>query len=89
VADFVDFWDAAWLVRRPVTVYPQLENLPPLRIEPPPDHLARVWFVVEDGCAPGLAEPELPVFDRTGYHAAEWGLAVMPPLPGANVVPVP
>jgi hypothetical protein len=89
VADFVDFWDAGWTVRRPVTVYPQLENLPPLRIEPPPDNLARVWFVVEDGCAPGLVEPELPVFPRSGYHAAEWGLAVMPPLPGANVVPVP
>ncbi|MFH1469315.1 MAG: hypothetical protein ABIO70_33330 [Pseudomonadota bacterium] len=89
VADFVDFWDAAWTVRRPVTVYPQLHELLPLKIEPAPDHLARAWFVVEAGCAPGLTEPALPVFERSGYHAAEWGLAVMPPLPGANVVPLP
>ncbi len=87
VDDFVEFWDLAWTVRRPVTVYPQIDNLPALRIAPAPDHLARVWFVVEKGCAPDLVEPLFPVTERVGYHAAEWGLAVLPPLPGANVFP--
>jgi hypothetical protein len=87
VDDFVEFWDLAWTVRRPVTVYPQLWDLPQLRISPAPDHLARVWFAVEAGCQPGLDEPVFPVTERVGYHAAEWGLAVLPPLPGANVFP--
>jgi hypothetical protein len=89
VADFVDFWDAAWTTRFPVTIYPQIDDLPPLRIDPLPDDLARAWFVVAAGCDEAAVEPALPVFSRGGYHAAEWGLAVLPPLPGANVILVP
>jgi len=85
IADFAEFWDVEFPWAPMLTVYPQIETLPWLGINPAPDHLLRAWFVVRRGCheAESLV---LPVVPRTGYHAAEWGVAVLPPLEGADVL---
>ena len=73
IVDFSDFWDAYWPDAEWMTVYPQTTRLGALRIHPQPDNLLRLWFVVEDGCAP--VEPaSLPQVPRQGFHAAEWGV---------------
>ena len=85
VADFAEFWDVEFPRAPMLTVYPQTDNLLWLGIKPAPDHLLRAWFVVRRGCH----EPEpsvLPAVSRTGYHAVEWGVAVLPPLEGADVL---
>jgi hypothetical protein len=84
IADFSEFWDASFPIAPWITVYPQRDDeLTWLRIRPEPDHLLRAWFVIDAGChptEPALLEP----MDRSGYHAAEWGLAALPPLKGAD-----
>jgi len=73
VEDFSDFWDAWWPEADWMTVYPQTQRLGALRITPAPDSLLRLWFVVEDGCAP-VEVPVMPQVTRAGFHAAEWGV---------------
>lgn len=77
IHDFSDFWDPVfpeddWLSVRPLT-----QDLPGLGISPAPEHLLRAWFVVEPGCASDLEEPRIQAVPRTGYHAAEWGVALV------------
>ncbi len=73
IVDFSDFWDAHWPSADWMTVYPQTRRLGVLRIDPAPDELLRLWFVVDDGCHP-VEEPQLPRAAREGFHAAEWGV---------------
>lgn len=78
IADFAEFWDrelpaAPWL-----TVYPQRDPAPP-DIEPRPDHLLQLWFLVERGCAP-VDAPDLAPTPRRAYHAADWGVVLGPGL---------
>ena len=73
IVDFSDFWDAHWPAAEWMTVYPQTRRLGGLRIHPEPDALLRLWFVVEDGCAP-VEAPTLPEVVREGFHASEWGV---------------
>lgn len=75
IADFSVYWDELFPDEVAVTVYPQQRALPPLDIAPAPEHLLRVWFYVEAGCAPVQA-PALRSVPRTGYHAAEWGVVI-------------
>jgi hypothetical protein len=84
IADFSAFWDAEFQSASVLTIYPQVD-LPGLRIRPRPDHLLRLWFAVRQGCQV-VDEPEIPRVERTGFHAAEWGVVVLPPLDGADVV---
>jgi hypothetical protein len=85
IADFVDAWDATFPTAPWMTVYPQLEGLSPLVIEPAPDQLLRAWFVVAAGCQPVRA-PELPSVARVGYHASEWGISFLEPLDRPTVL---
>jgi hypothetical protein len=39
-----------------------------------PDDFLRAWFIVAGGCRPVQA-PEMPTVVRSGFHAAEWGVA--------------
>ena len=73
IVDFSDFWDAHWPAADWMTVYPQTQRLGALRIQPEPDALLRLWFVVEEGCWPTEAAV-LPQVYRVGFHASEWGV---------------
>lgn len=75
IADFSEFWDPVFPESGQVTVYPQVSDLPGLRIEPRPDHTLRVWFVVEPGCH-AVTEPTIEEAIRQGFHAAEWGVVL-------------
>lgn len=79
IADFATAWDGAFPEAAVMTVYPQVDGLARLTVDPAPDTLLRAWFLVADGCQavePFLFEP----VDRVGYHAAEWGIAFAAPL---------
>lgn len=80
VEDFRDYWDAVWPSAERVGIYPQIDRLPGLFVEPRPDTLVRAWFVVDDTCR-ATEWPELPMVERTGFTAAEWGVVILPPLP--------
>lgn len=80
VEDFRDYWDAVWPSADRVGIYPQIDRLPGLFVEPRPDTLVRAWFVVDDSCR-ATQWPELPMVERTGFTAAEWGVVILPPLP--------
>jgi hypothetical protein len=76
--DFGEFWDSELPDDVPLTIYPQVETLPWLGIRPAPDSLLRTWFVIRQGCHPVDAFEFEPV-PRTGFHAAEWGIALLGP----------
>ncbi len=83
IDDFAEFWDAQFPTAETITVYPQIEQVSWLRVRPAPEHLLRAWFILDSGCHP-VDPPLLEPVERSGYHAAEWGLAVLPPLQGAE-----
>lgn len=80
IDDFAEYWDASFPTAERVMVYPQLQKLPGLHIEPAPDVTLRAWFLLEAECRPAI-EPVLEPVERAGYHAAEWGVIIAPPLP--------
>lgn len=79
IRDFSDAWDADFPEAEWMTVYPQVDDLSALVVEPPPDELLRAWFLVADGCEE-VVPPQLAATPRVGYHAAEWGIAFRQPL---------
>ncbi len=85
IADFSEAWDGGFPKARWMTVYPQLDDLSRLNIQPEPEHLLRAWFLVTEGCA-RVQAPELPAVERSGYHAAEWGVAFLAPLDRPEVI---
>ncbi|MSP54469.1 MAG: hypothetical protein EXR69_02505 [Myxococcales bacterium] len=92
IADFTTAWDGIFPDATPgpggramMTVYPQYDNLTPVRIDPEPDSFLRVWFVVADGCQ-DVELPEVPQVPRVGFHAAEWGVAFERPLAAPVVI---
>ena len=74
IADFSEAWDPEFPAADWITVYPQVDTLTGLRVDPQPENMLRAWFVVADGCRP-VEAPVIERVDRVGYHAAEWGLA--------------
>jgi hypothetical protein len=85
IADFVDAWDASFPAAEWMTVYPQLDHLSPLVVQPAPDTLLRAWFIVTEGCQ-AVRAPELPETPRVGFHAAEWGVSFLAPLDRPEVL---
>jgi len=83
--DFSDFWDSEFPESNWMTIYPQVSDLLPVGISPQPDSFLRVWFLVEDGCK-RVPEPEIPTFDRYGFHASEWGVIIGGGLEGPKVL---
>jgi len=79
VQDFADAWDADFPAAEWMTVYPQVDDLSALTVDPEPRNLLRAWFFVADGCE-AVIPPQLPHVERVGYHAAEWGIAFRQPL---------
>lgn len=85
VGDFAEFWDGAFPRAPWITVYPQVDTLPWIGVAPEPDSFLRAWFLLRDGCHP-VDPPQVDAVERVGFHAAEWGVAALPPLEGAQVV---
>jgi hypothetical protein len=85
IDDFSEFWDGEFPPAPWITVYPQVDTLPWIGVQPEPDSFLRAWFVLRQGCHP-VDEPVIEPVDRWGFHAAEWGVAALPPLEGAQVV---
>ncbi len=85
IDDFSTGWDGEFPETPWMTVYPQVDGLAKLVIEPAPDSLLRAWFYVVPGCHP--VDPfVLPRITREGFHAAEWGVAFGTPLQTPDVV---
>lgn len=85
IHDFSTGWDGEFPETPWMTVYPQLDDLATLHIDPAPDSLLRAWFYVVPGCH--AVEPAvLPQVVREGFHAAEWGVAFGSPLKAPEVV---
>ena len=76
IADFAAFWDHQFPAAAQITVYPQIQSLYRLPINPAPDRLLRAIFVLEPGCR-AVHPAKLEPMPRTGYHAAEWGLMLL------------
>lgn len=85
IADFSTAWDGDFPEARWMTVYPQFDGLATVNIDPAPDSFLRAWFIVSEGCRPVQA-PEMPTVVRSGFHAAEWGVAFESPLSAPRVV---
>jgi len=85
IDDFAEFWDGEFPRAPWITVYPQVDTLPWIGVNPEPDSFLRAWFVLRDGCHP-VDAPVIEPAERWGFHAAEWGVAALPPLEGAQVV---
>jgi hypothetical protein len=85
VADFAEAWDESFPTAPTLTVYPQVDGLPGLVVDPPPDHLLRAWFLVAEGCD-DVAPPVLAAVPRVGWHAAEWGVAFRAPLSAGEIL---
>lgn len=85
IADFADAWDPEFPAAEWMTVYPQIDTLTGLRIDPAPDNLLRAWFVVANGCQ-AVEAPVIERVDRAGYHAAEWGIAFTDDLDRPTVI---
>jgi hypothetical protein len=85
ITDFADAWDDSFPSAEFMTIYPQVEGLSALKIDPAPDHLLRAWFLVADGCE-AVVPPQLEAVPRVGYHASEWGIAFRAPLDRGEIV---
>ena len=91
VDDFATAWDGEFpepdASQGPamMTVYPQFSNLATVNIDPAPDSFLRAWFYVAPGCQ-AVDPVEMPQIDRTGFHAAEWGVAFEAPLKAPGVI---
>ncbi|RJO71856.1 MAG: carboxypeptidase regulatory-like domain-containing protein [Myxococcales bacterium] len=81
-ADFVDYWSVHLPLAPFYAVYPLsaaqiLDPLAELFIEPAPDSLFRLWFVIspETSARPLLA-PAIAPMTRQGFTAVEWGVVL-------------
>ncbi len=80
--DFVDFWSDHLPPAPHYAVFPlvEAEIIDPmvgLNIEPTPDSVFRLWFVVSPEAGPSaLPEPDIRPVVRTGFTAVEWGVII-------------
>ena len=75
IADFAEFWDPVFPDSAQLTIYPQTRSLYALPIQPAPDSLLRALFVLQPGCR-SVTPPAFERADRSGFHAAEWGVVI-------------
>ncbi|HDR06471.1 MAG TPA: carboxypeptidase regulatory-like domain-containing protein [Candidatus Coatesbacteria bacterium] len=82
-ADFIEHWlprldDEAFYV-----IYPQysrdIEPLIALAVEPEPDAILRLCYVISvvDSVERYIPEPQIPSFHRSGFTVCEWGVALV------------
>jgi hypothetical protein len=81
IADFLAFWEPGLQKTACYLVYPQLDEqvsqMVGLTIDPAPDTVRRMWFVVEprESCGE-LPAPAIEPFERKGFTAVEWGVVL-------------
>lgn len=79
--DFADFWKDALPKANWYTFYPQYDDLISqhvgLKVQPAPDSVLRLWFVVVPSDAPAFPEaPVIAPFERSGFAVVEWGVII-------------
>ncbi|MCD4733949.1 carboxypeptidase regulatory-like domain-containing protein, partial [bacterium] len=79
IEDFVEYWiprltDSPWYSLRPL-YKEELAEVIRLQIEPEPDSLLRLIYVIRglDAVDGDPTPPVIPDFERTGFTVAEWG----------------
>jgi len=79
IEDFVEYWiprltDSPWYSLRPL-YKEELAEVISLQIEPEPDSLLRLIYVIRglDAVDGDPTPPVIPDFERTGFTVAEWG----------------
>lgn len=76
--DFTTFWCSRLDSDKEYVMYPQLTDtidiLMPVKINPVPDNIFRVWFLFyENNEDINLEQPESVLASREGYEMVEWG----------------
>ncbi len=77
-ADDIEFWDEMLEPDTDYIMYPQdtqtVNCAMPIRIEPEPDSIERIWFVFCEDSGQDVARPDEIVLERSGeYAVVEWG----------------
>lgn len=81
IQDFVEYWIPK-LKSDEYIIYPQysedLKNIVVLKFSEEPDNLIRLFYIIQGsmGLDKELLLPDIPEFDRSGFHVAEWGVIV-------------
>ena len=78
ILDFIEFWDEMLEPDTDYIMYPQdtqtVNCAMPIRIEPEPDSIERIWFVFCEDSGRDVARPDEIVLERSGeYAVVEWG----------------
>lgn len=78
VADFVEYWTSKLDRDRNYIFYPQgtavVESIMPLRVEPEPDSVYRLWFLIERDRGQDVTRPvRIETVTRSEYAVVEWG----------------
>jgi len=80
IDDFLDHWLPLLTEYPYYAIYPQynieLDDMIKLNFSAEPDNLIRLIYSIRglNSTGPQLAEPEIPVFERTGFTVTEWGV---------------
>jgi len=78
IKDFLDYWTKKLPESSFYAIYPvtgiSLEEICPLKIEPSPDKILRLWFIFTPlSEEKHIDAPEIQSFARTGFVVTEWG----------------
>ncbi|MDD5306848.1 MAG: hypothetical protein PHU25_05955 [Deltaproteobacteria bacterium] len=81
IADFLVFWEPALPRSACYMIYPQLDRqvsqMVGLKVDPAPDTVRRLWFVVEPrGTCDELPAPAIEPLARIGFTVVEWGVVL-------------
>jgi len=77
--DFLEYWAKKLADGRDYVFYPQyediLKNIMPITIEPMPDSVFRVWYLIEELKEGTVLSPisKVDQIDRSDYTVVEWG----------------
>lgn len=79
--DFVSYWKDKFPPCSYYAIYPiinkEIDKVCPLEINPKPDKILRVWFVVVPTAHPiSLQKPYISSFKRNGFLVTEWGVII-------------
>lgn len=75
--DFIEFWDNKLEKDKDYIMYPQytetVNKAMPIRINPVPKNLVRLWFAFEENQGQSYEETEVLPFTHDDYTMIEWG----------------
>ncbi len=77
IADFNEFWCNKLDKHKNYIMYPQLtervDYAMPIKIEPKPSTVYRIWFVFEEYREQDIITPNINPIERKGFTVIEWG----------------